>query len=347
MSQSGFEVCIVSTGRCIPERTLSNLELEHISGHSNAWIIERTGVVERHVAAPDQTTSQLAAHAARQACERGGIRPEDVGLIIVASVTGETHFPTTACWLQAALGNVKAFVFDVTVGCAGFVYALSIAESLLQADMAENALVVGADRVTGITDYTDARSCILFGDGAGAVLLQRRPCGQSRQGLLATRLFADGTKAGLLFRPLDANASPDHPAHASTGSAFMHMEGRSVYQHAVRCMETAVRSVLDKAGLMLSDIDWIIPHQANLRIIEALTERLGVAAARVYSNIARYGNTSAASIPICMDEMSEQGLFKAGQRILLCTFGTGFTWGASVLSWVRGRIAPGIVGGLV
>ncbi|MCC7477188.1 ketoacyl-ACP synthase III [bacterium] len=336
MKDSIFDIVITATGRCIPERILSNEDLKELCGHSSEWIIERTGVVERHLAAPDQTTSQLAASAARQACERAGVDPVDIGLIVVASVTGETHFPTTACWLQAALGNSSAFVFDVTVGCAGFVYALSIAQSLLESDMACNALVVGADRVTGITDYTDPRSCILFGDGAGAVLLERRAAGatQPRQGLLASQLFADGSKAGLLFRPLDANASPDHPAHASSGSAFMHMEGRSVYQHAVRCMESAVGSVLDKAGMLLSEIDWIIPHQANARIIDALTERLGVAAARVYSNIARYGNTSAASIPICLDEMNQLGLLQRGQRILMCSFGTGFTWGATVLSWV-------------
>jgi 3-oxoacyl-[acyl-carrier-protein] synthase-3 len=326
-------IVIRATGRYLPARVLGNAELEALSGHDDAWIVARTGVHERRVAAAGETTSEMANLAAREACRKANLDPQDLDLIIVASVTGETHFPATACWLQAKLENIKAWVLDVTMGCAGFVYALTIARSLMLDGMASCALVIGADRVTGITDYTDPRSCILFGDGAGAVLLAKQSGAAEPAGIVASKLFSDGSKAPLLFRPLDATASPDRPEHASAGGAYMFMEGHSVYVHAIRGMAEATLAVLAEAGLTLDQVDWIVPHQANGRIVEALAEKLEINPARVYSNIARYGNTSAASVPICLDEMNELGLLREGQRIVLCSFGTGFTWGATLVVW--------------
>jgi 3-oxoacyl-[acyl-carrier-protein] synthase III len=328
-----FDIVIRATGRYLPERVLTNVELEALSGHNDAWIVERTGVRERRVAAAGETTSEMAKVAAQRACANAGINPAELDLIIVATVTGETHFPATACWLQAKLENTRAWVMDVSVGCAGFVYALVLARALMLDDMARTALIIGADRVTGITDYTDPRSCILFGDGAAALVLGMRQRAESPRGIVASRLYSDGSKAPLLFRPLDAVASPDHPAHASEGVAFMFMEGRAVYTHAVRAMTEATLDVLEAAGLTLADLDWLVPHQANGRIVEAVGERLGLDPARVYQNISRYGNTSAASIPLCLDEMNEEGLLRHGQRVVLATFGTGFTWGATLVVW--------------
>jgi 3-oxoacyl-[acyl-carrier-protein] synthase-3 len=330
-----------ATGRYLPARVLTNKNLEALSGHDDAWIVERTGIHERRVAGPGETTSEMAFIASRQALERASLDPAELDLIIVATVTGETHFPATACWLQAKLGALRAWVMDSSVGCAGFVYALVIARGLLLDGMAQTALVVGADRVTGITDYTDPRSCILFGDGAGAVVLCRQPAGVAPAGIIASKLYSDGTKAALLYRPLDADASPDRPAHASNGEPYMYMEGRAVYSHAVRCMEEATLAVLESAGLTLADLDWLVAHQANGRIVETLTERLGLDPARVYHNISRYGNTSAATIPICLDEMSEAGLLQPGQRVVLATFGTGFTWGATLVVWGDGGAEAG------
>lgn len=330
------EVVIRATGRYLPSRVLTNIDLEALSGHDDAWIVGRTGVSERRMAAPGETTSEMAKLAGQLACAHAKLDPAQLDLIIVASVTGETHFPATACWLQAKLNNLRAWALDVSMGCAGFVYALAMARSLMLDGMAATALVVGADRVTAITDYTDPRSCILFGDGAGAVVLSRQSRGAALCGIIATKLFSDGSKAPLLFRPLDATASPDHPAHASAGGAYMFMEGHSVYVHAVRCMAEATLAVIAEAGLSLADIDWIVPHQANGRIVGALAERLEFPLERVYSNISRYGNTSAASIPICLDEMNEQGLLHSGQRVVFCSFGTGFTWGATLVVWGDG-----------
>jgi 3-oxoacyl-[acyl-carrier-protein] synthase-3 len=327
------EVLVIGTGFYVPLRVLDNAELARISGKSTAWIEERTGVLERRRAAPGEQTSDMAYHAACRACESAGIAPADVDIIIVATVTGETHFPATACWLQGKLGNSKAIPLDINMGCAGFMYALSIARALLIDRGANYALVIGADRVTGIADYTDPRSCILFGDGAGAVVLQLSDPHDAPQGLLDAVFFSDPEGASLITRPLDAHSSPDAPAGASQGASFMYMDGPDVYKRAVRGMEEAVRAVVRQAGLALANIDWVVPHQANARIIEAVGERLGLRPTQVFQNIARYGNTSAATIPICLAEMQQQSLLRNGQRIVLCAFGTGLVWAGSLLVW--------------
>jgi len=337
MSSRKAGVHVLSTGRCIPSGILANSWLERIVDTSDEWIVSRTGIHERHFCSRGETTADLAAGAARQALERAGLDPAEVDVILVASVTGEFHFPALACVVQARLRCSNAWVLDVTVGCAGFLYALTVARSLLLSGQAKTALVIGADRVTSIADYTDRNTCVLFGDGAGAVVLQRVE-GSSDLGLLSSRLYSDGEKAGLLYRPSNCDATPGSPRARSGTSPFLQMDGREVYKHAVADMAGAIQATLHKADLKTEDLDWVVPHQANGRITQALQERLGIESRKVYSNIDRYGNTSAASVAICLDEMSQAGLLSYGDKVMLCAFGTGFTWGAQLLTWNLPRV---------
>lgn len=335
-SEPPIGVHILATGRCIPSGILANESLVGIVDTSDEWIVSRTGIHERHICSSGESTADLATEAARQALLRAEVDPASVDVIMVASVTGEYHFPAISCQVQARLGCSNAWVLDVTVGCAGFLYALTVARSLMLSGQAKTALVIGADRVTSIADYTDRNTCVLFGDGAGCVLLRRE--GAGGEGLFNSALSADGSKVDLLYRPSNCDATPAHPSSTSRSVPFLQMDGREVYKYAVICMESAIRTVLEQAQLQLSDVDWVIPHQANQRITLALQDRLGLDESKVYSNIDRYGNTSAASIAICLDDMAQAGLLEKGDKVVLCAFGTGFTWGAQYLIWNLARV---------
>jgi 3-oxoacyl-[acyl-carrier-protein] synthase-3 len=329
------DVLIRATGRYVPERVFTNHEFETFLDTNDDWITERTGIKQRHFAAPDEHTSDMAAHAARECMERAGLAPRDIDLVLVATVTPDTVFPATANWLQAKLGCTKAWSFDINAGCSGFIYGLSVATAQLRSGQGRYALLIGAEKMTALLDFTDRSTCVLFGDGAACVLLEGVDPAENSEGFGIREfcLCSDGTQADVLYQPAGgSNAPPNHRTIAAHDH-YVHMSGREVYSHAIRRMEQNVHDVLEHAGVTADEIDWFIPHQANQRIIETIQQRLGVPRERFYVNIDRYGNTTAATIPLCLDELALSGELKPGQKVVLFTFGTGFTWGSCYLVW--------------
>jgi len=323
-------VHIVGWGKALPGRVLTNDDLAAMVDTSDEWIRQRTGIVERRIAAEGETTLTLSLKAAQAALEVANLDPARLDLIIVATVTPDHAFPATACLLQDALGAGQAAAFDLSAGCSGFVYGLSLAAGLLAAGCYDHALVVGAETLSRITDWTDRATCVLFGDGAGAVVLQAN---EAPGGILSSVLGADGSGGDLLILPAGGSA---HPASAETVAArqhFIRMEGRQVFRFATRIMPEAARQVLAQAGLTVEDVTLFIPHQANDRILQAAARELGVPQERVFSNLARYGNTSSASIPIALCEAVEQGLIKRDDLIVCTGFGAGLTWAAAAIRW--------------
>jgi 3-oxoacyl-[acyl-carrier-protein] synthase-3 len=309
---------ITGTGSYLPERILSNADLEKMVETTDQWIVERTGIRERHVAAPNQVTSDLALEAAKKAVEAAGIKPEAIDLIVVATTTPDRIFPSTACILQAKLGvNNGAPAFDVQAVCSGFVYGLTVADSFIKSGQAKCALVVGAETLSRITDYTDRGNCILWGDGAGAVILQA----SEQPGIVSTHIHADGRYEQLLY--VDGGVSLK-----KEGEAYMRMEGNAVFKMAVNTLDAIVDETLAANGLQKSDIQWLVPHQANIRIIQATAKKLGMSMDRVVLTVDRHGNTSAASIPLALDTAVRDGRIKAGEMVLMEAFGGGFTWGS-------------------
>jgi 3-oxoacyl-[acyl-carrier-protein] synthase-3 len=302
---------------------LTNRDLEGMVDTSDEWIVSRTGIRQRHVAADGQFASDLAVAAARQALEAAGIQGSDLGLIVVATTTPDMVFPSTACIVQAKLGVHQCPAFDVQAVCSGFVYALTTADLFVRAGHCRYALVVGAEVYSRILDWSDRATCVLFGDGAGAVVL----AADEAPGLLASRLHADGSYS-------DALAVPGQVERGTVrGKPFVTMEGSVVFKFAVKVLEEVVGEVLAATGLHKSDIDWLIPHQANIRIIEATARKLGLPMERVVVSVDRHANTSAASIPLALDEAVRAGRIKPGQHVLLEAVGGGFTWGACLLKW--------------
>ena len=297
---------------------------------TDEWIVTRTGIKERHIAAPDEATSDMGAEAARRALANAGISAEDVDIIIVATITPDMGFPNTACFIQAKIGAKNAFCFDIEAACSGFVYGLDLARQYIGTGSAKTVLVVGAEKISCITDWKDRSLCVLFGDGAGAAVVQSLP---GRKGVLASVMRSDGRLSDLLKLPGGGSRHPATPETLAAGLHFMKMDGRDVFKHAVTCMTDVARKALEKAGLTVDDMDLIIPHQANQRIVSAIGERLGGAPEKYYVNLDRFGNTSAASIILALDEASRLGRLKRGDRVLLVAFGGGFTWGATVLEW--------------
>jgi len=321
---------IVGWGMAVPEHVLTNGELTALVDTSDEWIRQRTGIAERHIAGEGETTSKLSLRAARAALEVADLDPSRLDLIIVATVTPDHVFPATACLVQDALGAKKAAAFDLSAGCSGFVYGLSVAAGLLAADRYRNALVIGAETLSRITDWTDRSTCVLFGDGAGAVVLQ---ASHTSGGILSSVLGADGSGGELLMLPAGGSA---HPATAETVSErqhFIQMQGQQVFRFATRIMAEAARQVLDQAGLKVEDVSLFVPHQANDRIIQAAARALGVPEDRMFSNLERYGNTSAASIPIALCEAIERGKVKRDDLIVCAGFGAGLTWAAVAIRW--------------
>jgi len=327
---NGRRAHIVGWGMAVPERVLNNHDLSTMVDTSDEWIRQRTGIVERHIVGDGETTFSLALRAAQSALEVANLDPAQLDLVVVATVTPEYYFPATACLLQDALGAEHAAAFDLSAGCSGFVYALSVAADLIAAGGYKHCLVVGAETLSRITDWTDRNTCVLFGDGAGAVILEANG---APGGILSSVLGADGSGKDLLIVPAGGSAQP---ANAETVQARQHtvqMDGRQVFRFATRIMPEASRRVLSRAGLTVQDISLVIPHQANDRILQAAARSLGIEEERMYSNLSRYGNTSSASIPIALCEAIERGLVKRDAVLLLTGFGAGLTWAATVLRW--------------
>lgn len=321
---------ILGVGRFVPERVLTNHDLEKMVDTSDEWITTRTGIRERRIAPPGMATSDMAIAAAKAAMDMAGVGAEELDLIIAATVTPDMLFPSTACLVQAALGAWRAAAFDLSAGCSGFVYALSVASQYVAAGAAKRVLVMGAETLSRITDYEDRNTCVLFGDGAGAAVIGAK---DGNSGILAFDLGADGGGADLLCVPAGGSRKPTTAETLAGRGHFIKMEGKQVFRFAIRVVEESVITVLKKAGADVGDIDLFIPHQANVRIIDYAVERLGIPREKVFVNLDRYGNTSAASIPIALSEAVEQGRVGPGSLVVMVGFGAGLTWGSCALRW--------------
>jgi 3-oxoacyl-[acyl-carrier-protein] synthase-3 len=321
---------IVATGRYLPERVVTNAELERMVDTSDEWIRERTGIRERRIAPLEVGCAEMGAEAARIAMCRAQIHPGEVDLIVVATATPDRLLPATACDLQSLLGATNAAAFDISAACSGFIYALAVAEGYLAAGRGEIALVVSTEKMSGITDWTDRATCVLFGDGAGAAVVRRSTNGR---GLISQFIRSDGSLAELLWRPAGGVKMPLDHGLLEERMHLVKMAGREVFKAAVRSMAEAADQALLRAGMTGADIDLFVPHQANIRIIEATARYAGIPMEKVFVNVDRYGNMSSATVPIALDEAQEQGRLKPGDNVLLVAFGAGFTWGSAVLRW--------------
>ena len=330
MSATTRPVGITGVGYSVPPRVLTNFDLERMVETSDEWIRTRTGIAERRIADPDVATSDLALSAASQALANARMQPERLDLIVVATVTPDAPFPATACIVQDKLGASRAGAFDMEAGCTGFIYGVSLASQAVATGACDAALVIGAEVLTRVVDWTDRSTCVIPGDGAGAGVLQ--PVEEGR-GILSFVLRADGSGGDLLKLPAGGSRIPTTAETVSKGLHYAYMDGNAIFRFAVRVVEEAAVECLGKAGLTLAEVDLIIPHQANLRIIEACAKRMGIAQEKWVCNVDRYGNTSAASIPIALAETVESGRLTQGQLVLLVGFGAGLTYGAVAMRW--------------
>jgi 3-oxoacyl-[acyl-carrier-protein] synthase-3 len=321
---------ITGTGHYVPERRLTNHELSLLVDTSDEWIVDRTGIRERRMAAPDQASSDLALIAARRALAMARIDAPDLDQIVLATTTPDRILPSCACTLQHKLGATHAAAYDMFAACTGFVYGLALARGLVGAGVANRVLVVGVETLTRILDFTDRNTCVLFGDGAGAAVIEACPPGA---GLLAIDMHSDGELGEVLEVPAGISLNPASQRTVRDREHFIRMQGKKLFPFAVRSMEDSLRRCLEEADLSVSDLDMVIPHQANLRIIDAVRERLGLPADRMYVNIDRLGNTSSASIPIALDELVRAGRIRPGDHVGFSAFGGGATWGGSVMRW--------------
>lgn len=321
---------IVGTGSYVPERVLTNAELEKMVETTDEWIFTRSGIRERHIAAPQEAASDLGAEAARRALESAGVAPESVQLIIVATISPDMVFPCTACLVQTRIGAVNAVCFDIEAACSGFLYAVEVAEQFISSGTVDTALVIGAEKLSAITDWQDRSTCVLFGDGAGAVVLQARG---DKFGIVRTVMGSDGSLSELLHIPAGGSRLPASAETVQNRLHFMKMGGREVFKHAVTKMSEAATTVLSRCGLTVNDVDCVVPHQANLRIIQAIGDKLNVPIEKFYVNLDRFGNMSGASIPVALDEAVRRGRIKRHDLVLFVAFGGGFTWGASLLEF--------------
>jgi len=320
---------LAGTGRGLPPTAVTNHEFAAMGiDTSHEWIFERTGIAERRIAKNGETTCSMAAEAARRAMQRAGVHARELDTIILSTATPDRLLPSTAVDVQAELGATRAAAFDVSAACSGWLYALTVAEGMMTSGISETALVVGSEKMSSIVDWTDRATCVLFGDGAGAAVLKRSKMGK---GILSSFMRSDGTLAELLYRPHGGATVPFTAEVLEGRGHFVKMAGREVFKHAVRMMAEASDRALDAAKLTGADVDLLIPHQANIRIIEATAKHANIPMEKVFVNVDRYGNTSSASIPIAVDEAIECGRIREGSTVLLAAFGAGFTWGSMVV----------------
>ena len=323
---------IAGIGHYVPERVLTNAELERLIDTTDEWIVTRTGIRERRIAADDQASSDLGLEAAREAMADAGVRAEDLDLIIVGTATPDMLFPATACVLQDRLGAKRAGAFDLSAACSSWVYGVAVAHGYVSSGLAETVLVVGAETLSKITNWKDRSTCVLFGDSAGAVVVRPSEPGQ---GFLSFYLGADGGGADLISQPAGGSRLPASYETVERAQHTLHMNGREVYKFAVRIIPRAIEEAVSRAGLTLADVDWFIPHQANIRIIDAAAERLGQPREKFFINVERYGNTSSASVPVALYEAVHAGHIHRGDLAVLVAFGGGLTWGSTALRWTK------------
>ena len=326
----GRPVSITGVGSYVPAKTLTNHDLEKMVETSDEWITTRTGIKERRIAAADEFTSDLAAKAALKAIKMAGITADQIDLIIVATITPDMPFPSTACLVQQKIGAGRCAAFDLEAACSGFIYGLEIGQQFIMSRTYDTVLVIGAEKLSTIVDWKDRNTCVLFGDGAGAVIMQNRP---NSHGLLTAVMGADGAKAELLSMPGGGSRCPATPDSVNARQHYLRMDGKETFKNAVQAMLTAAQEALRRCEIDITQIKCVIPHQANRRIIDAVGERLGVSPEQVFVNVDRYGNTSAASVALALDEAVSSGKIQRGDLILLVVFGAGLTWGAAVIEW--------------
>jgi 3-oxoacyl-[acyl-carrier-protein] synthase-3 len=326
----GRTCSITGVGAYVPEKILTNADLEKMVDTSDEWITTRTGIKERRIAAKDEFTSDMAAKAAQRAMKMAGVTAAQIDLIIVATISPDMPFPATACFVQQKIGAKRAAAFDLEAACSGFIYGLEIGQQFIMSRTHDTVLVIGAEKLSSITDWQDRNTCVLFGDGAGAAVLQNR---ENSHGLLTALMGADGAKADLLFMPGGGSRCPATKDSVDARLHFLHMSGKETFKNAVQAMCSAAKEVLQRCEVDISRIKCVIPHQANRRIIDAVGERIGATPEQMFINVNRYGNTSAASVAIALDEAVASGKIQRGDLILLVVFGAGLTWGAAVIEW--------------
>jgi 3-oxoacyl-[acyl-carrier-protein] synthase III len=324
-----IKAVITAVGHYVPEKVLTNADLEKMVNTSNEWILSRTGIRERHVM-ENGASSDMGAKAAEMVLKNRGISALDIDLIIVATVTPDMFFPSTSCLVQEKIGAKNAWVFDLNAACSGFVYALTVGQTFIEAGRYKKVLVIGADKMTSIVDYTDRNTCVLFGDGAGAVLLEP---GDNGLGIIDHKLYSDGAGAPYLYMKAGGSL---HPSTHETIDKKMHslyQDGKNVFKAAVVGMAEVSAEIMERNQLTGDTVDWLVPHQANLRIIDATAQRMGLDSSKVMINIDKYGNTTAATIPLCLSEWAQEGKMKKGDNVVLASFGAGYTWGAMYIKW--------------
>ncbi len=327
---SGLRAAITGTGSYLPARVMTNADFARIVDTSDEWIMTRTGIRERHIARPDEAPSDMGSVAATRALAKAGVQPEAVDMIVVATLSPDYAFPNTGCLIQTRIGAKNAFCFDLQAACSGFIYGLEMARRSIEAGGIRTALVLGSEKMSAITDYTDRQTCVLFGDGAGATVVQGVRDGR---GVLGTVMGSDGSLAELLIQKAGGSRMPATEETVRQKLHMISMSGREVFKHAVLHMAQAAKQALECSGCALEDIACVVPHQANLRIIEAIASRLGIGMERFYLNVEHTGNMSSASIPVALDEAITSGRVKAGDKVLTVAFGSGFTWGSSVIQF--------------
>lgn len=320
---------ILGTGSCLPARILTNHDLEEMVDTSDEWILSRTGISTRRISGKNEETYKLAAMAARRAMQEAKVTAEDIGLIVVATMSSHMLMPSCACFVQNELGADNAFAYDLNAACSGFLFALDSGDKYLRVECDKKILVIGTETLSSRTNWQDRNTCILFGDGAGAVVMEYQ---DNKRGVVASNLFTNGSLWNLLYMHTAPSCNPELLQPDNPGAHIL-MEGREVFKYAVKAMEGAIRDLLTREKVELTDIDLMIPHQANIRILNKLVSRLGIDQEKVFINVQKYGNTSAASIPIALDEANHEGRLIRDNLLLVCSFGGGFTWGASLLRW--------------
>lgn len=324
-----YNAGIIGIGACLPDRILTNKELEKMVDTNDEWITTRTGIKERRIAAPNEAASDISAKAAQMAVEMSGINSEDIDLIIECTVTPDMMYPATAAIVQDALKAKNAAAFDLSAGCTGFIYGLTVANQFIKTGFYRNIVVVGCDVLSRVTDFTDRNTCVLFGDGAGAVVISRT----ESPGIIESFIGADGTGKEFLTLPAGNSRMPASSETIEKKLHYTQMDGKEVFKFAVTAMPKAVNMVLKKSGYEIKDIDYLIPHQANIRIIDSAVKKLGIPSEKVFTTIEKYGNMSSASIPVSLESMYKEGKLKNGDKIVLVSFGAGLTYGAILIEW--------------